>query len=155
MTHSIRFARPKVHKSDTWSGGTFWKSDLAVRSGCLMWEPCTVTFVHWPSTIERMAKERDQRVNKQASSYFPLSCPSRGRKGEKEGKGQKGGLTRYKLQSLATWLWKAIKVIVPITKDFCKSKIDIWNSCSRVNQSVCLTFTHEFIKLNQVIFHSL
>ena len=78
-----------------------------------------------------------------------------GREGEKEGKGQTGSLTRYKLQSLATWLWKAINVTEPITKDFCKSKIDIWNSCSWVNQPVCLTFTHEFIKLNQVIFHSL
>ena len=79
-----------------------------------------VTFVHRPSTMESIVKERDERVNKQAFSYFPLSCPSRGRKSGKEGKeGQTGGLISGKLWSSATSLWKAIKVTMQITKDFC------------------------------------
>lgn len=118
--------------------------------------PWMVTFVHRPSTMESIVKEREERVNKQAFSYFPLSCPSRGRQSGREGKeGQTGGLIRCKLWSSATSLWKAIKVTRQITEEFSSVGIGISNRNLKfvfLSQSSSLTFTYAFIKLHQVIF---
>lgn len=111
-----------------------------------------VTFVHRPSTMESIVKERDERVNKQAFSYFPLSCPSRGRQSGREGKeGQIGGLIRCKLWSSATSLWKAIKVTGGLLKSFVNPKNRNLKFVF-LSQSSSLTFTYAFIKLHQVIF---